>query len=97
MYTVYMIYLPSHTARTPDVQVTVDTRVTHASAYEGQGSSYSVGIGQEFALACTTSSFFEVYWYHGDVLGESIHSITVSLIALIWLRTYGKIINGLVI
>jgi len=94
-----MIYLPSHTAQTPDVQVTVDTRVTHASAYEGQGSSYSVGIGQEFALACTTSSFFEVYWYHGAVLGESIHSITISLIIIARnrLRTYGKIKNGLVI
>ena len=85
-------------ARQPDVRVEVNTNVTHANAYcEKQGSIYSVGIGQEFALACTTSSFFEVYWYHGDVLGESIHSITVSLIALIWLRTYGKIINGLVI
>ena len=59
-------------ARTPEVQVEVDTSVTHANAfeYEPQAKSYSVGIGQEFGLVCNTSSFFQVSWYQGDMIGE---------------------------
>ena len=57
-------------ARTPEVQVEVDTSVTHANAYELQANSYSVGIGQEFGLVCNTSSFFQVSWYQGDMIGK---------------------------
>ena len=57
-------------AHVPDVQTSVDTSISHASAYEVQQNSYSVGIGQEFGLICNTSSFFEVFWYRGDVMGE---------------------------
>ena len=67
-----IIYLPI-TARTPDVQVAVDMLVTRASVHEERGNSYSVGIGQEFGLVCTTSSFFEVYWYQGNVLGKNVY------------------------
>ena len=48
----------------------MDTSISHANAHEEQQNNYSVGIGHEFGLVCITSSFFEVFWYHGDVMGE---------------------------
>jgi len=79
-------------ARRPDVRVEVNTNVTHANAYyEKQGNIYSVGIGQEFGLVCTTSGFFEVYWYHGDMRGEEVvlnstYSTPSTSISKLWRR-----------
>ena len=66
----YPLTLLSYLARVPVVQTAVNTSISHASAYEVQQNSYSVGIGQEFGLTCITSSFFEVFWYRGDMMGE---------------------------
>ena len=57
----------------PDVQIAVNTSISHASAYEVEQNAtrYSVGIGHEFGLVCNTSRFFEVFWYHGDMMGEN--------------------------
>ena len=57
----------------PDVQIAVNTSISHASAYEVEQNPtrYSVGIGHEFGLVCNTSRFFEVFWYHGDMMGEN--------------------------
>ena len=59
----------------PDVQIAVNTSISHASAYEVEQNpnptQYSVGIGHEFGLVCNTSRFFEVFWYHEDMMSEN--------------------------
>ena len=59
-------------AKVPDVQIEVNTSISHASAYEVEQNPtrYNVGIGHEFGLVCTTSRFFEVFWYRGDMMGK---------------------------
>jgi len=59
-------------AKVPDVQIEVNTSISHASAYEVEQNltRYNVGIGHEFGLVCNTSRFFEVFWYRGDMMGK---------------------------
>ena len=59
-------------AKVPDVQIEVNTSISHASAYEVEQNPtrYNVGIGHEFGLVCSTSRFFEVFWYRGDMMGK---------------------------